>query len=151
MSYNLRVRFKNNVRKSRHMDPKKIARIELYFKLKIPASKAFLEYNKLYTEESVSKSTFFKYYKELRKGLPIYKRNFSPDRPARLMRNDFINWSFPIHLWPPGSWPRNWAALFLQLPSGAGRCTSSTSSLFGSPMTFPPRPQNDALKWRKPS
>ncbi len=42
MSYNLRVRFKNNV-----LDQKKIARIEHYFKLKIPASKAFREYNQL--------------------------------------------------------------------------------------------------------
>ncbi len=34
MSYNLRVRFKNNVQRPRHMDPKKITRIEHYFKLK---------------------------------------------------------------------------------------------------------------------
>ncbi len=59
MSYNLRVRFKNNVQRPRHMDPKKIARIEHYFKLQIPAGKAFLEYNKLYPGESVGKSTFF--------------------------------------------------------------------------------------------
>ncbi len=57
MSYNLRVRFKNNVQKPRHMDPKKIARIEHYFKLQIPASKAFREYNQLYPEEIVSKTT----------------------------------------------------------------------------------------------
>ncbi len=58
------------------MDPKKIARIEHYFKLQIPAGKAFLEYNKLYPEKSVSKSTFFKYYQKLRKGVPIYKKIF---------------------------------------------------------------------------
>ncbi len=51
MSYNVRVRFKNNVQKARHMDPKKIARIEHYFKLQIPAGKAFLEDNKLYPEK----------------------------------------------------------------------------------------------------
>ncbi len=39
MSYNLWVRFKSNVQKPRHMDPKKIARIEHYFKLQIPAGK----------------------------------------------------------------------------------------------------------------
>ncbi len=53
------------------MDPKKIAWIEHYFKLKIPASKAFREYNQLYPEESVSKTTFYKYYQMLRKGEPI--------------------------------------------------------------------------------
>ncbi len=41
------------------MDPKKITRIEHYFKLQIPADKAFLGYNKLYPEESIGKSTFF--------------------------------------------------------------------------------------------
>ncbi len=66
------------------MDPQKIARIEHYFKLKIPASKAFREYNQLYPEESVSKTTFYKYYQMLRKEEPIYKRNFSPGRPRSI-------------------------------------------------------------------
>ncbi len=73
MSYNLRVRFKNNVQRPTHMDTQKMVRIEHYFKLKIPASKAFREYNQLYPEESVSKTTFYKYYLMLRKGEPIYK------------------------------------------------------------------------------
>ncbi len=98
MSYNLRVRFKNSVQMPIHIDQKKITRIEHYFKLKIPASKAFLEYNQLYPEESVSKTTFYKYYQMLRKGEAIYKRNFPLAAPARLMRNDFIKWSSPIHL-----------------------------------------------------
>ncbi len=50
------------------MDPQKIVRIEHYFKLKIPASKACREYNQLYPEESVSKTTFYKYYQMLKKG-----------------------------------------------------------------------------------
>ncbi len=129
MSYYLRVRFKNNVQRPRHMEPKKIARIEHYFKLQIPADKAFLGYSKLYPEESIGKSTFFKYYTKLRRGEPVY---------GWLMRNDSIDeerlhqLSSPIHLWPPGSWPRNWAVLFLQLPSGSGRCTSSTSGRFSA-------------------
>ncbi len=84
MSYNLRVCFKSNVQKPRHMDSKKIARIEHFFKLQIPAGKAFLEDNKLFPEESVCKSTFLKYYRKLRKGEPIYKRNFSPGRPRSI-------------------------------------------------------------------
>ncbi len=74
MSYNLRVRFNNNVQMQRHMDQKKIARIEHYFKLKTPASKAFREYNEIYPEESVSKTTFYAYYQMLRNGEPIDKR-----------------------------------------------------------------------------
>ncbi len=66
------------------MGPKKIARIEHNFKLQIPAGKAFLEKNKLYPEESVSKSPFFKYYQKLRKGEPVYKRNFSPGGPRSI-------------------------------------------------------------------
>ncbi len=58
MGYSLRVRFKNNLQRPRHMDQQKIARIEHYFKLKIPASKEFRDYNQLYPEESVSKTTF---------------------------------------------------------------------------------------------
>ncbi len=66
------------------MDPQKNARIEHYFKLKIPASKAFREYNQLYPEEKLSKTTFYKYCQMLIKGEPIFKRIFSPGRPRSI-------------------------------------------------------------------
>ncbi len=59
-------------------------RIEHYFKLQIPAGKAFLEYNKLYPGERIGKTTFFKYYKKLRSGEPVYERHFFPGRPRSI-------------------------------------------------------------------
>ncbi len=50
----------------------------------MPAGKAFLEYNSLYPEKKIGKTTFFKYYKKLRSGEPIYERHFSPGRPRSI-------------------------------------------------------------------
>ncbi len=75
MSYYLRVRFKNNVQRPRHTDLKRIALIEHYFKKQMPAGKAFLEYNMLYSEERIRK---------LRSGQSIYERKFSPGRPRSI-------------------------------------------------------------------
>ncbi len=68
----------------------------------------------------------------------VMKENFLPAAPARVMRKNFIHLSSPIRLWPPGSWPRKWAVLFLQLPSWSGRCTSSTSGYLGPLWPSPP-------------
>ncbi len=133
------------------MDPKKIARIEHYFQLQIPAGKAFLEYNKLYPGESVGKSTFFKYYQKLRKGEPMYKSNFSPGRPRSIDEERLHQMVLCNPFMTTRELAKELGCTFSAVAKRLrAMCFVNKWSVW-VPHDLPPRPQNDALKWRKPS
>ncbi len=87
MSYNLRVRFKNNMQRPQYMDHKRIALIEHFFKRQIPARKDFLEHNSLYPEKKIGKTTFLNSTSSWEVENQFMKGIFLPAAPARLMRN----------------------------------------------------------------